>query len=480
MLEEKLRNCFDDMVVYKDLKKSNFFNSLSLPSFLRDWVLNKYADENGNYDVNAIDQFIRKYIPKDEDWFDIKDRLVINFEKVKIVAKIKPNISIDKQLVTFSLPDLGLTDKDTIIENYVWENISDAFKNPGDIWGVITLGYKPPVDKKDKGKIKLLDFVDFRPYSVDTDFYSEVRSEFETEEWIDILLGAIDYNPMGYRDLLQKITMLKRLLPFVEKRINLIELAPKGTGKSYLFGRVSRYGWLSTGGVMSRAKMFYDIGRKATGLVNYNDYVALDEIQTINFTDVAEMRACLKGYMEQGDYTVGNYSGKADAGIILLGNISVDNMDISKNMFQELPDVFQESALLDRFHGFIEGWNIPRMTADLKMEGFALNSEYFCSMLHALRDAGIYRSIVDELIEIPVGADERHTEAVKRITTAFLKLLFPNAKDPSQIEYDDFMQYCLSPAMCMRRIISGQLSIMDKEYKKIKMPDLDVKLKYRS
>lgn len=92
--------------------------------------------------------------------------------------------------------------------------------------------------------------------------------------------------------------MITRLLPFVEKRLNLIELAPKGTGKSYLFGSVSRYGWLSSGGTMSRAKMFYDVARRTEGLVFGHDYVALDEVQTINFTDIDEMRGALKGYME--------------------------------------------------------------------------------------------------------------------------------------------------------------------------------------
>ena len=108
----------------------------------------------------------------------------------------------------------------------------------------------------------------------------------------------------------------------LEKRLNLIELAPKGTGKSYLFGRVSRYGWLSSGGVMSRAKMFYDISKRTEGLVSGNDFITLDEVQTISFSDVDEMRAALKGYLESGVFTVGNYEGTASSGVILCGNIS--------------------------------------------------------------------------------------------------------------------------------------------------------------
>ena len=107
------------------------------------------------------------------------------------------------------------------------------------------------------------------------DEYKYAREAFSLDEWIDIVLGAIDYNAGGYESKKQKLTMLTRLLPFVEKRLNMIELAPKGTGKSYLFGSVSRFGWLSSGGTMSRAKMFYDVARRTEGLVFGHDYEAL-------------------------------------------------------------------------------------------------------------------------------------------------------------------------------------------------------------
>ncbi len=269
--------------------------------------------------------------------------------------------------------------------------------------------------------------------------------------------------------------MLTRLLPFIEKRLNLIELAPKGTGKSYLFGRVSKYGWLSSGGIMSRAKMFYDISKRSPGLISGNDFVALDEVQTINFTDVDEMRAALKGYMESGTFTVGNYEGKADSGIILLGNISKDNMDEYKSMFIELPTAFHESALIDRFHGFIKGWDIPRMHDDLKISGWALNSEYFCTILHLLREDASYRAIVDQIVLVPEHADTRDTEAVKRITTAYLKLLFPNVRTSKDVNLKEFQRYCLRPATKMRRIIKKQLAILDEEFKGKDLPIFTIK-----
>lgn len=478
-MQSKLRECFDEMVVYKDLRKNNFFSSLSLPSFLRDWLLHEFQDDEGNFDYNEISNFIKTYLPKKEEWISIKDRIVVENQRVKILTKISVDIDIKTQEISFALPEYGLTNKETIIEPNIWDSCREFLVKGDETWGIVELGYRfPDEEMKLKGKIKLTNFQDFCPYIIDLDFYKNIRCEFTTKEWIDVLLGAIDYNTDGYESENQKLTILTRLLPFTEKRLNLIELAPKGTGKSYLFGRVSKFGWLSSGGIMSRAKMFYDISKRKPGLVSSNDFIALDEVQTISFTDVDEMRAALKGYMECGVYTVGDYEGTADSGIILLGNISCDNMDIYENMFAELPEAFHESALIDRFHGFIKGWDIPRMHDDLKISGWALNSEYFCTILHMLREDPSYRVIVDELIEVPNRADTRDTEAVKRITTAYLKLLFPNVRSVDDIDVLEFKKYCLTPATKMRYVIKKQLGILDKEFKGKDIPKFRIKEKY--
>ncbi|MBR3469756.1 MAG: BREX system Lon protease-like protein BrxL [Lachnospiraceae bacterium] len=496
MLEDKLRNCFDEMVVYKDLKKSNFFNAISLPSFMRDWILKKFEDEEGNFDTDQVARFVKTYLPKKEDWNSIKNRVVIEQEHVRFLAKVAVDINIKNSEVSFALPDFGLSFKDTIIEEHVWNECKNDLIGQHETWGMVELGYRAPDDfdwsfefekktskSKDgkQGKIKLISFKTFCPYQIDLDYYKEARNEFTIDEWIDVILGAVDYNASGYGTEENKLTMITRLLPFVEKRLNLIELAPKGTGKSYLYGRVSRYGWLSNGGVMSRAKMFYDQSKHVEGLVAGNDFITLDEVQTISFTDVDEMRAALKGYLESGIYTVGNHEGTADAGMILCGNIRKEIMDADGygNMFEELPGVFHESALIDRFHGFIKGWNIPRMNDDLKVSGWALNSEYFCSIMHQLRNDMSYRAIVDELIQVPDVADTRDTEAVKRIATAYLKLLFPNVQSPEDISAREFKRYCLDRARKMRDTIKYQLGILDVEFQGKDIPSFMVSEKYK-
>lgn len=474
-IDEKLKEYFDEMVVFKDLKKSNFFSALSLPSFLRDWLLKKFEDAQGNFNVEEISNFIKTYIPSKNEWISIKNKIVYENERVKFLTKISVDINIRTQEITFSLPDFGLTNRETIIEPNVWDNCKNELVNGKDTWGVVELGYKfPEAENKIPGKIKLTNFTNFCPYTVDLEYYKDVRKEFTIEEWLDVILGAIDYNAKGYENEEQKRAMLTRLLPFVEKRINLIELAPKGTGKSYLFGGVSRFGYLASG-VMSRAKLFYDLSRHAKGLVYNFDYIAFDEVQKLAFANSDEISSTLKGYMEQGTISFGGHEGSADAGIILLGNILQDNMDEYKNMFCELPSVFKESALLDRFHGFIRGWDIPRMHDDLKISGWALNSEYFSTMLHLLRDDASYRAIVDQIVEVPERSDTRDTEAIKRITTGFLKLFFPHVRSPKDINELEFVRYCLRPATRMRQIIKLQLGILDSEYRGKDVPVLTVR-----
>jgi ATP-dependent Lon protease len=489
---EKLRNCFDEMVVYKDLRKSNFFSALSLPSFMRDWLLKKFEDENGQYDTEEVLQFVQTYLPRKDDWISIKNRVVMENERVRFLAKISVEINVEKKQVYFALPDYGLTYKDTIIEENVWDNFNEDLLH-GETWGMVELGYRSPEDADflfsreigsgstargaNKGKIKLTAFKPFCPYTVDIEYYKDARAEFTTSEWIDILLGAVDYNASGYADEETRLTMLTRLLPFLEKRLNLIELAPKSTGKSYLFGRVSRFGALPTDSKISRATLFYHKAKHTEGLVANSDFVVLDEVQTIQFADVDEMRTVLKAYLESGIIKIDSYERAADAGFILCGNIRKETMDSGgfSNMFEELPKSFHESALIDRFHGFIKGWNIPRMNEDLKISGWALNSEYFCSILHELRSDMSYRAIVDELVEVPDASDTRDTEAVKRIATAYLKLLFPNVRSANEISAADFKRYCLQRAYRMRDTIKTQLGILDSEYKGKDVPVFGVK-----
>lgn len=296
---DKLRKCFESMAVFKDLTQTSLFKTLGLPSFMRDWLLQRFENADGVFDAGEMLSFVHEFIPKHDDWTRIKDRIVVGFERVKLLAKIVVNIDVVTGEVTFSLPDFGLRNRETMIDADVWDKCRGKLASGHETWGMLELGYRPPDDTarpKVPGKIRLLSFRDFCPYDIDLNYYKDVRNEFSIQEWIDIILGAVDYKAEGYdaakaenADLpdpqIMKLTMLSRVLPFAEKRLNLMELAPMGTGKSYLFGQVSRYGWLSTSDKMTRAKLFYDAGRREPGLVGQNDFIVLDEIQKTIFED---------------------------------------------------------------------------------------------------------------------------------------------------------------------------------------------------
>lgn len=471
---ERFRDAFDEMAVYKDLKRNNFISSFKLPSFMRDWVLKRFQDDDGIVDVDGTIDFIREFIPSKKDWKSIQNRIVTYQESVKFLAKISINIDISTQAVSFELPDFGLGYRETVIPFDVWETCSDALLKAEENWGIVELGYQFPASAKERGKIRLISFQDFCPYIVDLEEFKYAREDFSLAEWVDIILGAVDYNARGYENPTQKFAVLQRLLPFVEKRINLMELAPAGTGKSYLFGQISRHGWLVSGKV-TRAKLIYDIGKRKDGVVALRDYVALDEIREAEYMQDTEIQSALQAIMENGKYRApDNHEVNVDAGIVFLGNIKSDAMNEYQNMFMELPKPFHQPQFLDRIHGFIKGWDIPRMTDDLKVCGWALNSEYFAAIMHELREDPTYRAIVDELVILPQGADTRDTEAVKRICTAWLKLLFPHVRNAQDISLREFKRYCLKPAMDMRSIIRIQMGYADEKYAGQTAPDFKI------
>ena len=480
MLEEivdKLKHYFLDMLVFKSPGQDKFFSTLSLPSFMRDWLLMKFADKDGIINKEEVANYVKKVIPKKEQWELIKHDMTRSMQSVRFLAKVKVEIDISSNKAYFTLPDFGVPKKKS--EAVVDWNITDKNKeyllSPNEVWGIVEL-ISDFIETNSKGDgkniIKMTDFTPFCPYNIDLDYYIEARNHFTIDEWINVILSAVDYNPAGFSNENQKLTMISRLLPFIEKRINLIELAPKGTGKSYFFSQMSKYGWLVSGGSISRVKMFYDLGKRTSGLASHYDYVAFDEVQSIKFSDKNEMQGALKGYLESGEYRIGDYRGVGESGLILLGNIEEDMMNVNINMFANLPDIFHESALIDRFHGFIKGWDIPRMKENLKVNGWTLNVEYFSEIIHLLRNELIYRAIVDEILDVPKNADTRDTEAIKRICTGFMKLLFPNIRKTENLNLEDFDKYCLQPALRMRKIIKTQLGIIDIEFRGKDIPNI--------
>ena len=454
---DKIRQVFRESAVYKNPANNEVFVGRNLPSFVKDYLIATHIDQNGKLRRDALVKFLDEHIPLNPN--AIRSRLMQG-DVITLLTRFEISTNIAKNKTQFQIPEMGIKMADTEIPQHVVDQNPDDLID-GEKWGIIKLVYIPPQDKE-KGYIEMSKYKPFRPLErLDLNSFRECRKKFTTDEWIDVLISAMEYTPSAFSGKTQKLEFLTRLLPFIEPRLNLIELAPKGTGKSYVFGNLSKFVWLIGGGKVSRAKLFYDKSRKTPGIMLHHDLVALDEIQSITFTDTMEMRSILKNYLEYGKTNVDNYEFMSECGLILLGNIP--GFPMSDNYVEELPEAFKESALLDRFHGFIEGWLLPRITNDMALCDWTLNVEFFSEVLHQLRTATEYATIVNQSIAVPEGADMRHLKAVKRIASAYLKLLFPHILKKEDMDIAEFYTYCLKPAVHRRDIIRRQCANIDHE-----------------
>ncbi len=335
------------------------------------------------------------------------------------------------------------------------------------MWGLGTLRFIPPDgDEIKKGQIWMIDFKPFQTPGVDLDYYRDSRKNFNTDEWIDLLISSCQFNP-DIHHLSQKLLLLSRIIPLVEPRVNIAELAPKGTGKSFVFDNISRYAAVIPGGKISAPALFFNSNTKQIGLIPRYDVVVVDEIQKIQTDAAGEAMASLKMYLESGRYrrATGDM-GTAEAGFVMLGNITLDNNRFplyeSDGIFKELPTALQESAFIDRIHGLIEGWFMPRVSRNTPSQSLGFKGDFFSEILHELRVDLRYAEYVSQNLHLAQCDDMRDTKAISRLAEGFLKLIFP---DLSSVTEEEFLLYCVNPAVRMRQQIRDELSKIDQEFK---------------
>ena len=469
----KVRELFSSMAIYKDPVSTNsLFAGRNLPSFVKDFVLKRYIINDGSVDRMGLTSFLDMVIPQKQT--EVKDRLA-GGDELTLLTRFIIYIDLVKGLRRFAIPDLGIKLNEGQIPEYVYKKHQGELVD-GEKWDIVKLSVLPDEDGK-KNHVEMVDYKPFKPYrSVDIDYFRNARKAFTVQEWVDVLLSAMEYESDGFETMTQKMEFLTRLLIFVEPRLNVIELAPKGTGKSFVFGNLSKYGWLVSGGKVTRAKLFYDKAKQQNGIIKNHDFTAFDEIQTIIFQEPAEIQAALKSYLESGKTTIDNNEFTSECGLMIMGNIPLNDQRCPLNFryFDSLPQSFRESALLDRFHCFIEGWHLPRINKGIIYKGWTINVEYFSEILHSLRTQNIYGLLFDELVGCDKNADTRDFNAVKRIAVAYMKLLFPHWTNLAEVEKDDFDNYCLQPAIRRRGIIKEQCHYIDIEFK-TSMPNFWVK-----
>jgi len=270
----KSDSIFTDLIVYKDPARYRFFASLGIPSYLRDWLIMRLADESGHVDADRVQAYVHEYLPRREQFELIKSEMVRDGKRVRMLAKVRVEQDVKTGEAFYSLPDFGFPARrvEALVDGRLLrdEDQRQSLLGAAETWGVVDLEWqlRPLGDRAEEGRIVMVGFRPFRPYRVDLGFYQEAREEFSLDEWVDLLLTAIDYNPAAFYGPVEKLSLLARLLPFAEKRLNLIELAPKGTGKSTVFSQISKHGWLMSGGSVGRVSLFYNKSRRLPGLVS--------------------------------------------------------------------------------------------------------------------------------------------------------------------------------------------------------------------
>ena len=299
----KIKEVFGGAAVYKNPANYDVFNGRNLPSFVKDYLISTHISSDGTFQRAALARFLDEHIPNDNSAIIARLR---RGETLTLLTRFDVLTSLAQNKTMFQIPDMGIKAGDTLIPDYLIDEYPDDLID-GEKWGIMKIVYMMPQDNK-RGYVEMVNFKPFRPMQkLDMDYIRQCRSKFTLEEWVDVLISAMEYTPSAFKNMTQKMEFVTRLLPFAEPRLNLIELAPKGTGKSYVFGNLSKFVWLVSGGKVSRAKLVYDKLTRAPGIMRFYDLVAFDEISSITFSDNSEMQSCLKNYLEYGRATVDNY-----------------------------------------------------------------------------------------------------------------------------------------------------------------------------
>lgn len=342
----------------------------------------------------------------------------------------------------------------------------------------------PPEGKK-KGYVLMTSYKSFYPYkNLDFEDFISKREQFNTEEWIDVLLTTMGYTPDCFPSFEAKFTMITRLLPAIEPNLNFIELGPKSSGKSFTYNNLSQY-FRMISGKCTRAQLVYNHSTKQYGAIKNHDLIVFDEVSTLSFDDrTGELQGFLKSFLEAGTASLSNIKIVSSCGLGLAGNIALteDLKPVNEDFQSILPDIFRSSAMLDRFHLFIPGWRLPKISEGQIYYGWAIDTEVFSEYLHHMRTETYSQSIFDELIQYDKKtAYVRHAKAVRKIADAYCKLLFPHVKSVADLSQDDleafkdlYKEYCLNPAIEARSYIYNQCKLADGEYKHNNIPEFRI------
>lgn len=453
-------DALDGYLVRKDLVRT-FSRQFPVPTYVVEFMLGRYCASTDEDEIEEGLEVVQKQLKSrtvkagEEELFKSRAK-----EKgtVKIIDLISAKLDARNDVYVAYLPSLQLDD--------VRISGQDVNENErmltGGFYSEVTLSYDAAVSQGSTLRpfsIKSLRQIQLSSRDV-LQKLADARSQFTTEQWKVFLLRSIGLEPASFDERAINAHFL-RMVPFVERNYNMVELGPRGTGKSHLFQQVSPYARLISGGKATVAQMFVNNASGQRGLVCQYDVVCFDEVSGIKF-DQKDGVNIMKGYMESGEFSRGKESIRADGGIVLVGNFDVDvehQMRIG-HLFGPLPpEMRDDTAFMDRIHAFLPGWDVPKVNKTMLTDHFGLVSDFLSECWTHLRKQSRI-SVLQNRVRFGDALSGRDTNAVNKTVSGLLKLLYP---DSDAEVSDEDLQWAVEIAMEGRRRVKEQQKHIGKD-----------------
>ena len=464
-LDQKINAHFPGLVVRKDLVKTVKGNAI-VPSYVLEYLLGQYcatSDETTiQSGIETVREILRKhYVHRNEAGLvrsNIKEK-----GRYKVIDKISValNEKTDSYEATFS--NLGI--KKVLVDSGTVKAHPKLLVSG--VWCIADIEYEFTENKNACPWI-LSTLKPIQLSHFDFEEYIDARKQFTTDEWIDLLIQSIGFNPemFGKRS---KLTQLVRLIPFCERNYNLMELGPKGTGKSHLYSEFSPHGILISGGEVTVPKLFVNNSTGKIGLVGFWDVVAFDEFAGKKKQVNKALVDIMKNYMANKTFSRGIETLGAEASMVFVGNTqhTVPYMLKHTDLFDELPDKFYDSAFLDRVHFYIPGWEVNIIRGEMFSEGYGFVVDYLAEILRSLRNHD-YSDCYQEYFSLSPDISTRDRDGINKTFSGLMKILFPQG-GASKEEVEKLLRLAIEG----RKRVKDQLMRIDSTYEKVCFAYLD-------
>ena len=451
-IDRKAAANLDGYLVRKDLVRT-FSRQYPVPTYVVEFLLGRHCASIDPEEIEEGLEIVERQLKSrtvragEEELFKARAR---EEGSVKVIDIITARLDAKTDSYVASLPSLRLTDV-RINPEQIQEHERML---TGGFYAEVTLNYDASIAQESKGRpfgIAALREIQLSKRDVLGDL-TKARQRFSTAEWKDFLLRSIGLEPSDLT-VRQRDAIMLRMVPFVERNYNMVELGPRGTGKSHLFQQISPYAHLISGGKATVAKMFVNNSNGQRGLVCQYDVVCFDEVSGVSF-DQKDGVNIMKGYMESGEFSRGKESIRADGSIVLVGNFDVDveHQQRIGHLFGPMPpEMRDDTAFMDRIHAFLPGWDVPKISKELLTSHFGLVSDFLSECWSQLRNESRV-SLLQGRVYFGGALSGRDTNAVNKTASGLLKLLYPTADNVS----DEDIEWAVRIALEARRRVKEQ------------------------